>query len=39
MCMHPDMGHIGNWAKRIINADERACDNYMNQSNKLVLEE
>ena len=39
MCIHPHKGHIGNWAGRLIKAEERACEHYTRRSNKLVLEE
>jgi len=24
-CIHPQMGHHGNWARRVLNAEDKAC--------------
>jgi hypothetical protein len=31
-CIHPQMGHIGNWVQRIINAEDKACAHFHEQS-------
>jgi len=31
-CIHSQMGHIGNWVQRIVNAEDKACAHFYEQS-------
>jgi hypothetical protein len=31
-CIHPQMGHIGNWVQRIVNAEDKACAHFQAQA-------
>lgn len=36
-CIHPDIGHIGNWSQRIVKAEEKTCDHFTRQINEQNL--
>jgi hypothetical protein len=31
-CVHPQMGHFGNWSQRIVNAEDNACAHFQEQA-------
>jgi hypothetical protein len=35
LCMHHHMGSIGNWAQRIVEGNQKPCEHFMSQSQKL----